>query len=173
MDKERKIDLLLHDICARLPYGVMCHVRYIVNNETTDGDVWFERDDKITRVDVDNRLVYTEYTQEWHDIKNVKLYLRSLKSMTEIEKYELDELVSHYLDHDARLENEYGSDSEWRLYDTTGIENIMGGRRFYFDDMSHIYNWLDKNMFDHRNLVPRKNAIPVTEENNPYKERIV
>ena len=171
MDKERKIDLLLQDICARLSYSPMCHVRYIVNNETTDGeDVWFEADDKITRVNIDFREIYTEWTEDWHDIKNVKLYLRPLKSMTEAEQQELDELVSHYLDHDARKEDEYGSDSEWRLYDVTGIKNLMGGSRFYFDDMHHIYRWLDKNMFDYRGLIPAGVAIAVTEEHNPYNK---
>jgi hypothetical protein len=91
--KVHKIDLLLRDICMRLPFEPRCRVRYIVNNETTDGeDVWFEEDYKITRVNMDLREVYTEWTQEWHDIKNVKLYLRPMKSLSKDEIKDINDL---------------------------------------------------------------------------------
>ena len=33
-----------------------------------------------------------------------------------------------------------------------------------------VIDWLNKNMFDFRGLIPKGLAIAVTEENNPYKE---
>lgn len=39
----------------------------------------------------------------------------------------------------------------------------------YFDSIDSI-DWLNKNHFDYRGLIPKGLAIEVTKENNPYKE---
>lgn len=40
--------------------------------------------------------------------------------------------------------------------------------KFYYESVSELVDWLDKNMLDHRGLIPRGLAIAITKENNPY-----
>ena len=75
MTQEEK-QLLLVDLCARLPYGVMiqipklfCPQRKVIEKLVTINDLWHFNDDGIY-------------------IENVKPYLRPLSSMTEEEKIE-------------------------------------------------------------------------------------
>jgi hypothetical protein len=37
-------------------------------------------------------------------------------------------------------------------------------------DAYELFDWLNKNHFDYRELIKKGLAIAVTEENNPYKE---
>ena len=38
------------------------------------------------------------------------------------------------------------------------------------NDIVGLIDWLNKNMFDFRGLIPKGLAIEVTEDNNPYKD---
>ena len=87
-------ELLLKDLCARLPYGVQCKVHYIINNETTDGeDVDAEETDTITKVDTTHSQVYTDWLDDWSDVEDIKPYLRPMSSMTEEEKSKLNGII--------------------------------------------------------------------------------
>ena len=69
-------ELLLKDLCARLPYGVCVHIRY------KEGEPSYGR---LTPIDI-----------QWFinsNIENIKPYLRSLSTMTEEEKKEYGEIV--------------------------------------------------------------------------------
>jgi len=77
MTEEEK-DLLLKDLCSRLPYGVKCHFKY----GSAEGD--------ITLSCIDNNVARFEYG--WHgrfhvsiDANYIKPYLRPMSSMTEEE----------------------------------------------------------------------------------------
>ena len=74
-------------------------------------------------------------------IKDIKPYLRTMSSMTEEEKVEYCDLQDKFL-----LSSQYPVTCGYDLFD-----------------------WLDKNMFDYRGLIPQNLAIEITEENNPYK----
>lgn len=103
MTKKNK-DLFLRDLCARLPYGIICKCTYPVNNETTDGeDVLFTNDyeiEGIRRVGAgfagDRRWYEITFNGETYDINDdgikVVPYLRPMSSMTEEEKQEYDAL---------------------------------------------------------------------------------
>lgn len=79
MTQEDK-QLLLKDLCARLPYGVIC-----TDNRHGDSRVFY--------IDVeDERVYYTDF-DEYGLIENCKPYLRPISSMTEEEKDEYDRLV--------------------------------------------------------------------------------
>lgn len=67
MTKENK-ELLIKDLCARLPYGVF-----------------------VKSLD-DDRAIYTLDYHPW--INNCKAYLRSMSSMTEDERKELSDLIN-------------------------------------------------------------------------------
>lgn len=75
----------------------------------------------------------------------VKPYLRPMSSMTEEEEKEFKNQI-----YKAKP---YSDGKSYNVYEVTGL-NI---------------DWLNKNMFDYRGLIPKGLAIEVTEENNPYK----
>ena len=145
MTQEDK-ELLLKDLCARLPYEVILLAPNRKVTYQTDGNTSAE-------------LLVEE---EW------KPYLRSLPSMTREEKKELERLIDKKLN-GIEQEDDDEEWAPWVLHYTTGIRNSIGGEKFYFDDMSFIYDWLNKNHFDYRGLISKELAIKVTKENNPYK----
>lgn len=80
MTQEEK-DLLLKDLCARLPYGIKCryqHIQYIENGKIIDINMF-------GRVNVDGHV---------KDICDVKPYLFPLSSMTEEQQEEFDRLYT-------------------------------------------------------------------------------
>lgn len=123
MTQEDK-QLVLQDLCARLPYGVK------VTFAESSG-----REDCILNSQHLNSTYAIEYL-------GLKPYLRPMSSMTEEEYDEFEELI--------RTE-----DSNLNLSETTARVTI---------------DWLNKNMFDYRGLIPKGLAIAVTEGNNPYKK---
>lgn len=76
--------------------------------------------------------------------KKYKPYLRSMSSMTEEEWQEYQALKM----------------TDWVEGDINGV----------FINAGTITDWLNKNMFDYRGLIPKGLAIEVTESNNPYKD---
>ena len=80
-----------------------------------------------------------------HDIayESIKPYLRPMSSMTEEERKEYNE----YLFYGASIGLMSNTETAYELID-----------------------WLNKNMFDYRGLIPLGLAIEVTEENNPYED---
>ena len=85
MTQEDK-DLLLKDICARLPYGLMIQIPEL-----------FYPQRKVTEklVTIDNLW---HFNDDGTYIENVKPYLRSMSSMTEDEKNEYHKLCDSYYD---------------------------------------------------------------------------
>ena len=74
--------------------------------------------------------------------------------MTEEEHKELEELVAFYMD-DILLDETCEPNTEWCLYDRTGIKNLIGGARFYWENMIPIYDWLNSKGFDYRGLIEK------------------
>ena len=84
---------------------------------------------------------------DW-DIEEVKPYLRPINDMSESETKEYNDLcktINIWLDLALKKKEEVVVDTQESL------------------------NWLDKNMFDRRGLIPLGLAIKVTDEVNPYK----
>ena len=71
-------DILIKDLCARLPYGVKAHT-LLGTNITLSGVLW-------------NDTIMDE-TGDKYDISFIKLYLRPMSSMTEEEGDELRTLI--------------------------------------------------------------------------------
>ena len=134
-------ELLLKDLCARLLYGVIIQVKD-----------WASLDTEL-KIGHINRLK--------NDDIELKPYLRLMSSMTEEEKKELERLIDEKLNkHIGQEDDEW---TPWVLYDTTGIKNYVGGERFYFDEMSFIYDWLNAHHFDYRGLIEKGLAIEALE----------
>lgn len=148
MTQEDK-ELLFKDLCARLPYGVVV---------VLDEKFGFN---KGIRTLVKELL-------DLYCVEGMKPYLRPLYSMTREEKKELERLIDKKLN-GIEQEDDDEEWAPWVLHYTTGIRNSIGGEKFYFDDMSFIYDWLNSHHFDYRGLISKELAIKVTKENNPYK----
>ena len=141
-------DILLKDLCVRLPYGVKISktienfissphsIRSINSNNVIIEDGEFE--DGTPDIDV------------W-DIENVKPYLFPLSSMTEEQRIEAS--------------FEFGL----KMYKVNIFGNIesyseIGDDIAYIDleNIERYINWLNKNHFDFRNLINKNLAIDAT-----------
>ena len=142
--KQEEKSLLLQDLCARLPYGVMVEAQY------KDGDGWKIEDRKILGLYKDGQVyldcVYTT-------IDNIKPYLRPMSSMTEEEK---------------KIMRSCGF--ELILYDTdyTGFANIEN----CIDEVSFIFmeEFLNAHHFDYHGLIEKGLALEAPEMYNTKTE---
>ena len=134
MTQEHK-ELLLKDLCARLPYGVKLSYRcnHIHTLKAVHKSGLIVIDDTITNI--------TTTT----DVENIKPYLFPMSSMTEEQKKECnfaDDLDSDILDV-ALCTNHYNR---------TGIPTVT----------YNLVDWCNKNHFDYRGLIEKGLAIDAT-----------
>lgn len=141
MTKEDK-DLLLKDLCGRLPYGVVCHYgcvipmdRHILKKSNEQGELkgivplsnghigFMVNADKVDALEGD-----------------IKPYLRPMSSMTAEEKY----IYRHMLG--ATLNSEG--------------ESIMF---VYVEDFPGVMDWLNSHHFDFRGLIEKGLALEAKE----------
>ena len=139
MTQEQK-DLLLKDLCGRLPYGVKVQVAPVPSKEYEH--ITFNA--KI--VYIDNN--YIGVLSDWNfvcqqDITEVKPYLFPLESMTEEQKEEYTKV--------CELDTE--------MLFKTHIDGTP------FPAMYNSQDWLDVNHFDYRGLIPMGLAIDATNKN--------
>ena len=148
--KQEDKDLLLKDLCARLPYGVICYWR-IGSELTLNLTEYNGQLTCINKVEIEDSSDYyydcyfnvcndsngNSFQNEDVSIEIVKPYLRPMSSMTEEEKLMYEGLM-------------------------IGTDNVSY--------MLDVIDWLNSNHFDYRGLIEKGLAIAVTEENNPYKE---
>lgn len=134
--KQEDKELLLKDLCARLPYGVNIALKnseaYHHENVAKKGDVTIDRlkgfngDGGYFSIYHDNPLDWSWYVSEIN-IEDIKPYLFPLSSMTEGQKREYIELL--------------------QIGPATGID------------------WLNKNHFDYRELIKKSLALDATNLN--------
>lgn len=137
--------LLLTDLCARLPYGVMILHEDMEGRKVTaklagyDGGIWCD-------YYIDNLC----YHLKLHEFKP---YLRSMSSMTEDEKRELQSFYPGSFG-GQWLDTEKG---------TIEIFECSSTITLYLNDSQRIVDWLNKNMFDYRGLIPKGFALEASE----------
>lgn len=144
MTQEEK-DLVVKDLCGRLPYGVMLkHIStekpFKLFSIKRDEYASYKKDGVELAV---NGIYYDWYVNDiYHDIElYIKPYLRPLSSMTEEEK------------------KEYGKVCE---LDTEILANHpMNGEPF--PALYNSQDWLNKNMFDYQRLIPKGLALEAPE----------
>ena len=132
--KEDK-ELLLKDLCARLPYGV----KLLVDNKH-----WIDFDGRTpSKLTFDNsyRLLYVGT-----NLGYVKPYLFPLSSMTEEQQEEFDRI--------------YADDMQ---VVACNLKNKLDGKP-YETNLGHYrhIDWLNKNHFDYRGLIEKGLAIDAT-----------
>ena len=125
-------ELLIKDLCARLPYGVILNCCNIVSEPLT-------------------RISYKGLVNDDYDIDEVKPYLFPLSSMTEEQKQELLELTGY----EERCEESYGFDSYGVYINIVGEYDYEGGQESITLHPDYIgIDWFNKNHFDYRGLIP-------------------
>lgn len=148
--------LLLVDICGKLPYGV----KVLYKGEVKE----------IQYIEpLYNELKLLDTSFYTIGIEEVKPYLRPIPSMTEEEKEELlnhvlgGECVEYFhIAYDCSIDG--NQEAEQDLYNLN-LHWINFGP---LTTASYI-DWLNKKMFDFRGLIPKSLALS-TEEFNPYKD---
>ena len=142
MTQEDK-ELLLKDLCARLPYGVMIQIpelfypqRKVIEKLVTIDDLWYFNDSGIY-------------------IENVKPYLRPMSSMTEEEMKELKTLCSIYIPTDSPIIG-------FEEYGIVVFTHHLTNNTYSFKLNISVIDWLNKKMFDYRGLIEKDLAIEAT-----------
>ena len=140
MNQEDK-ELLLQDLCTRLPYNLYIRVEEFnvpKNEAITEGFVGnYLKDNRCNDYDADDIL-----NELADDCISIKPYLRPMSSMTEEE------------------------DEEYRNIDNRSYSCPI---EYAHIPASDRIDWLNKHHFDYRGLIPMDLAIAVTKENNPYE----
>jgi hypothetical protein len=129
MTQEQK-ELLLKDLCARLPYKVNCEII----KRRIDGEmVYIRNGSSALTLTINN--VKELVTNNLYEIKP---YLFPLSSMTEEQEIEYDATFATIVYEDGKK------------------DSVMTYKTF---------DWLNKNHFDYRDLIPMELAIDATELN--------
>ena len=158
MTQEDK-QLLLKDLCARLPYGVMVSVK----GDEFDSYKYPYKLTAVSKFDMESRCkvyhpVYTPFGCP--EIQDIKPYLRPMSNITEKEFESLKEY----------------SGLKYEQLDLASYQNgTYKCLDFYLSEIPSyvvilVFDWLNAHHFDYRGLIRKGLAIEVTEENNPYKE---
>ena len=158
--KQEDKELLLKDLCARLPYGLMfqsCHSEGGIEGK---GTFDFEIGDDVT----------LSKLKQLCELNNNKPYLRPISSMTEEEKHDLlvtvvgNEGVEYFqVLPDGTIDNTDEATQDLNKFNIHWIN-------FDKDTVTLYLNWLNEHYFDYHGLIEKGLAIAVTEENNPYNK---
>ena len=153
MTQEDK-QLLLVDLCARLPYKVI--VDYGYNAFDVHKGHYIKHGSKC----ILNCYLLDTFLSPRQNEKGeyIKPYLRPMSSMTEEEKRELQSFFP----------GSFGG--QWLNLDEGFIDiyECESTTRLYLYDATGLTEWLNKKMFDYRGLIPEGLALS-TDVFNPYK----
>ena len=144
MTQEDK-ELLFKDLCARLPYNVICQVEFRESGKYQSKSMF------LSGVFTDEAYFTTEsgsiYSNEY------KPYLFPLSSMTEEQCYKFYcRFVENETDYNDFKKYYFGG-CLWSIVLTS------------INDCSDIIDWFNKNHFDYRNLINKNLAIDCTNLN--------
>lgn len=142
--KQEDKELFLRDLCARLPYKVKV--------TTTNAAVRFG---VISGISFENKIsVRTKHADIVFNCTEVKPYLFPMSSMTEEQFLELTELCNMYDNY-----NDYNPYEYWGIQ--VCCKHIHGNKPCFSNNYKAI-DWLNKNHFDYRGLIPMGLALDAT-----------
>ena len=144
MTQENK-ELLLKDICARLPYNVICQVEFKENGKYNSKVML------LSGIFTDEAYFTTKggsiYSNEY------KPYLFPLSSITDKQAKEIQEIVGN-------------PDNACIIRKTDGLElwldSIDTDPTIWVDTIFEVQDYLNKNHFDYRGLIEKGLAIDAT-----------
>ena len=144
-------ELLLKDLCCRLPYNVKCNIND--NKPYTLCSINYSLVGFKEQKNGFNMEVY---------ISEVKPYLFPLSSMTKEQKHELLSLTKY----ESRCEESCGFDSCGHYIDIVGEYEYEDNKESIILYPNSIgIDWCNKNNFDYRGLIPKGLAIDATNLN--------
>ena len=132
MTQEYK-ELLLKDLCARLPYGVMVKDELGRINKLVIGNA-----DLV-------RLYYNDFSIYGENSLSLP-FLRPLSSITDEELHEVQEILGKGVE----------------ICNDFDIVKIIQEKTFSFLELQAVFEWLLKNHFDYRGLIEKSLAIDAT-----------
>lgn len=145
-------DLIYKDACGRLPYHP--YAAYTLK----DGTIVQAR-----LTGADDGQYYGYILDTWGHIPDydVKLYLRSISSMTDAEMDKLFDIL--HIDKD-------GKDDDWiKINDELGIKFFFPTGK-WVEDVAEAYNYLNSIHIDYRFLIPKGLAIEASK--GMYEQKI-
>jgi len=182
MTREEK-DLVLHDLCARLPYRLKGKCEIDASYDTSFDTVFqLHKFDAVLEgikggllfvtpliEDKDEQEFANEEVADGIDILDFKPYLRPLSSMTEEEA--IDIAILHGYNPIEILSTKVTDEYIDIILDNCNSCTITS--TIWYDGIIsslECFDYLNKKMFDFRGLIDKNLAIKVTKENNPYKD---
>lgn len=155
--KQEEKELLMKDLCYRLPYGVVVQVDYLVHDEMFLPDVEYDR---IINIDIDTETLITNGWSKYH-IDEVRPYLFPMSSMTNKQKRDLlltvvgkEGLKLFSVTKDGIVSNNKEEQS---------IESFCFNNINFSNETTEAYiDWFNKNHFDYRGLIEKELAIDAT-----------
>lgn len=144
MNEERK-ELLLKDLCGRLPYGVFCNMG--LDYPLPLQRLFVDRLDGILLDFYEDGKDYQVYLSE------VKPYLRPMSNMTEEECDMVEEILGDKCIFDFMCNGDI----------------ILKQGQFSQNKLAKLYDYYNSIHVDYHNLIPKGLAIEVNKSNNPYK----
>lgn len=139
MIQEEK-ELLLKDLCGRLPYSVKVLVQSWDEREME----YVDRVDTLYSINGDGYVRTTNEDCDF-DPEEIKPYLLSMSSMTEDQKNEYYDIVNYISSDDT--------------------ENWKEGEFIYVDQLSRLIHFYHRNHIDYLGLIPKGLAIDATDKN--------
>ena len=136
MTQEQK-DLLLKDLCARLPYGVVIQEKCVEQDKTFLPN---KEGDRLVNIDAHADLLMTN-CGSWYYLNEIKPYLFPFSSMTEEQKKELNDITNLDIE--------------------IAVSHIKNDTPNYVTSLNRLA-WLLKNHFDIYDLIPMGLAIDAT-----------
>ena len=142
-------ELLLKDLCSRLPYGVVIQEKCVEQDKTFLPN---KEGDRLVNIDAHRDLLMTN-CGSWYYLDDIKPYLFPLSSMTEEQKYDF---YCRFIENDCDLDD----------FKEFYLDNGMLHKLFTsLDDIEAIIDWFHKNHFDYRGLIPMGLANDATGKN--------
>lgn len=138
---QKNKELLLQDLCARLPYGVKCQIK---------GEEDFEPLKLKSFIQGNGFYAFDFYIKEnssltFKKLDEFKPYLFPLSYLTEEQKEEINKITNGSV-----------AISKNFFYDLCNCSKI------YHFDVIAVIDWLNKNHFDYRGLIEKGLAIDAT-----------
>ena len=142
--KEEDKKLLLQDLCARLPYGVIV---------VTSKGRGYVCGISLTIFDYELGVNINPIIRDTFSINDVKPYLLPMSSMTNKQAKEIQEIVGN-------------PDYACIIRKTDGLELWLNSTdtdpTIWLDAIFEVQDYLNKNHFDYRNLINKNLAIDAT-----------
>ena len=140
MSQEDK-DLLLKDLSARLPYGV----KFLRESWIYEWDQELSVIEVLEDIDKDGYINNTKV----YTVEDIKPYLRSMSSMTEDEREELEHLSEEY----------FGKALDKQIQESLSSSNRNESEILEYIASSVIVDWLNAHHFDYRGLIGKGLAL--------------